>query len=157
MEFKTVPEEVLRLHKLWLLGDQAGARANLRYANLQSADLQSANLRYANLQSANLQFAHLHSADLHSANLNYAHLTWKSHDLLAEILSRAAGDNTDRRKIAGLVLVSRDWCWEEFELMLADATNQELSAWVRSVLWPLGTEQSPAPTCLRPVPVSQEA
>ena len=46
--------EILRLHKLWLIGDPAGVRANLSYANLRSADLRSADLRYADLSSADL-------------------------------------------------------------------------------------------------------
>jgi hypothetical protein len=70
-------------------------------------------------------------------------LSWESHDLLAEILRRAAGLDLAKRKIAGLVLVSRDWCWEEFGQLLAD--DPEGAAWVRSVLVPLGTEKSPVP------------
>lgn len=32
-------DEILRLHKMWLNGEEEGERANLRYANLQGANL----------------------------------------------------------------------------------------------------------------------
>jgi hypothetical protein len=41
-------------------------------------------------------------------------MAWDSHDLLAELLQRAAGSNLARRQSAGLLLVSRDWCWSDF-------------------------------------------
>ena len=56
--------EILRLHKLWLVGDLAGKRADLRTANLSTADLSSADLRLANLRDANLSDADLRSAEL---------------------------------------------------------------------------------------------
>lgn len=37
-------KEVMRLHQLWLNGDPAGKRANLRWADLSWADLSGANL-----------------------------------------------------------------------------------------------------------------
>jgi hypothetical protein len=50
--------------------------ANLRYANLSSADLSYANLRYANLSSADLSYADLSYANLSSADLSYANLRY---------------------------------------------------------------------------------
>ena len=47
--------EILRLHKMWLNGEEEGERANLRGANLQGADLRDADLRVADLQDANLR------------------------------------------------------------------------------------------------------
>jgi len=46
--------------------------ANLSYANLSSADLSYANLSYANLSSADLRYANLRSADLRYADLSSA-------------------------------------------------------------------------------------
>ena len=83
--------------------------ADLRYANLQGADLQGADLRYANLWGADLQ-----GADLRGANLWGAVMNWQNHDLLAELLRHEAGDDVQKRCLAGLVLLSRDWCWKEF-------------------------------------------
>ena len=70
-----------------------------------------ANLSRANLSWANLSGANLSWVDLFGANLSGANLSWQSHDLLAEILRREAGDDIKRRSFAGLILVSRDWCW----------------------------------------------
>ena len=56
--------QVLKNHKEWV-ETSIGEKADLRYANLRSADLRSADLRYANLRSA----------DLRSADLSYANLS----------------------------------------------------------------------------------
>src|SRR3989442_153793 len=93
--------------------------ANLRGAYLQSADLQSANLRGADLQSAYLQSAYLQSADLQSADLQSADLqsakiNWQSHILIAELLRRDAREDIEKRKVAGLILMSTDMCWDDF-------------------------------------------
>ena len=76
--------EVLRLHKLWLRGDESGKRADLQDAelrgadlrdtDLQDADLQRADLRGADLRRANLQLADLQNADLQDADLQDADL-----------------------------------------------------------------------------------
>jgi uncharacterized protein YjbI with pentapeptide repeats len=107
-------------------------KANLYLANLRGADLHGANLHGANLYGADLRWANLyladlHGADLHGANLHGADLygadlrgadlygatiNWMSHPLCAEILRVAAGDSVPRRMLAGLVLVSLDWCWD---------------------------------------------
>ena len=49
--------EVLRLHKLWILRDPAGIRANLGGANLRWANLSGADLSGANLEGASLSGA----------------------------------------------------------------------------------------------------
>ena len=61
--------EILRLHALYLAGDQAGTRANL-----YGADLDGANLYGANLAGAYLTGAYLHGANLRDANLRDANL-----------------------------------------------------------------------------------
>ena len=100
------------------------SRANLRWANLSRADLSGANLSRADLRWADLSGANLSGADLTGVDLTGVDLTgadlsgitvaWQSHDLLAEILRRAAGDNVARRMLAGLILISPDWCWDAF-------------------------------------------
>jgi len=67
-------KEVLEKHSQWLRDGEGGERADLRYADLSSANLSSADLRSANLHYANLSSADLRSADLSSANLSYADL-----------------------------------------------------------------------------------
>ena len=56
--------EIVRLHKLWLIGGPNGRRADLSSADLSSADLSSADLRYADLSSADLRYANLRYANL---------------------------------------------------------------------------------------------
>jgi len=34
--------------------------------------------------------------------------------MISEILFRAAGEDIEKRKLAGLIAVSTDWCWPEF-------------------------------------------
>ena len=74
---KITPEELevyLRKHKLWIMDDPAGERANLREANLYEANLYGANLYGADLYGANLNGANLYGANLNEANLNEANL-----------------------------------------------------------------------------------
>jgi Pentapeptide repeats (8 copies) len=95
---------------------------NLRGANLRTveaetlsgANLSWADLRGANLRGADLSRADLSGADLSRANLSDIKLAWTSHDLLAELLRRAAGDDIDRLQVAGLILLQRHWCWRDF-------------------------------------------
>jgi hypothetical protein len=67
--------EVLKLHKKWLDGEDGGVRANLRGADLTGADLKWADLTKANLTKANLRGANLTGADLKWADLTGADLT----------------------------------------------------------------------------------
>ena len=76
--------KILSNHKLWLMDESNGIRANLsgvdlEYANLDGADLRDANLsgadlRGADLRSANLWYADLRGADLRDASLGCADL-----------------------------------------------------------------------------------
>ena len=66
--------EILELHKKWLVDKTDGKKADLRYADLRYADLRNADLRYANLRDAYLRDADLRKANLQYANLQYANL-----------------------------------------------------------------------------------
>lgn len=52
-------EEILKLHKMWLNGEDGGIRANLSGANLRGVDLEGANLRGVDLEDADLEGANL--------------------------------------------------------------------------------------------------
>ena len=70
---------ILNKHKMWLLNDPEGKRANLsgtdlRVADLMGAYLMEANLIRANLREANLREANLYKADLMEADLREAFL-----------------------------------------------------------------------------------
>ena len=55
---KTITEnelaDILCKHRLWVLGDSNGRRADLRGVNLSGADLYNADLRRASLREADL-------------------------------------------------------------------------------------------------------
>ena len=112
-------------------------------ANLKK--LHGANLRGADLGDANLRGAHLRDADLGCANgESRAKLAWQSHDLIAEILRRAAGDDVAKLKVAGYILMCRDKCWGDF-LKLRDP----LMGWALDVLRPWAKGDENAPEILR--------
>ena len=94
------------------------------------------NLCWADLSWVDLREAFLSGADLRGAFLSGAVVSWQSHDMIAEILRRAAADNPARRMLAGLILISRDWCWDEFLELDIDSDDREwalaeLRQWVR--------------------------
>ena len=105
--------------------------ANLSGANLSDANLSGANLSGANLSGANLGGANLSGANLGGANLGGAKVAWQSHDLLAELLRRAAGNDIAKLKVAGLLLVCRDKCWKDF---LGIASRDPLGGWALDAL-----------------------
>ena len=76
---ETELNEIISNHKLWLMDESNGIRADLsgadlEYANLDGADLGDANLSGADLGGANLSGANLWYADLRGADLRYADL-----------------------------------------------------------------------------------
>ena len=105
-------------------------------ANLTDADLYGVNLYGADLTGADLYGATLYGATLTDADLSGARINWQSHDLIAEVLKRAADDNVPRRMLAGLILISRDWCWKQFLALDIDTSVRqwaldELRGWVQ--------------------------
>jgi hypothetical protein len=109
-------------------------KADLRGADLHGADLHGADLYKADLYKADLYGADLHGADLHGADLENIKISWISHDLISEVLRRGAGNDIEKLKIAGLILIQRGWCWEQF-LALDDPLKEwaldELAKWVQ--------------------------
>jgi len=121
-------------------------RANLSRADLSGANLSGANLSGANLSGANLSGANLCEANLSGADLSRARIQWQSHSIIAEILRRAAGDDVRQRQIAGLVLISRDWCWQRF---LAADIDPDLRTWALAELRLWVRDGDNAPEILR--------
>ncbi len=116
------------------------SHADLRYTNLSHANLFRANLRYANLSHADLRYTNLSGANLSRADLRKANLNWQSHELIAEILRQAA-TTTNHRCIAGLILVSPDWCWDRFSEELSTTQKN----WARSILNKFANDDNPPP------------
>jgi len=108
--------------------------ATLRGAYLECATLRGAYLMGADLRDTDLRGITLRGASLLGAHLEGALLNWESHDLLAEILRQAAGDDPRRRAFAGLASVSPDWCWYSPELLDALAAMPDEAAWAIETL-----------------------
>lgn len=66
---KSKLQEILKLHSLWLEGDRAGVKADLRGCNLSGADLSLAYLNDADLSKSNLSGAILHNTFLRYTEL----------------------------------------------------------------------------------------
>ena len=72
---KQALKDTLDSHAKWLRSEEDGMRANLKGANLESADLKDADLSRAYLKGANLSCADLKDADLRGVNLSGADLS----------------------------------------------------------------------------------
>ena len=112
--------------------------AYLSLAHLSGANLSEADLRWANLSGANLSGANLSGADLSEANLSEAKINWMSRDLIAGIGIQWAGGEWEKIKVSGGILISRNWCWDKFILLingkeeaLAGEFIAELQKWIQ--------------------------
>ena len=123
--------------------------ANLFGADLRDANLRGADLSGADLSGANLRGANLFGADLRDADLSGATINWQSHDLISELLLRAAGEDIERRKVAGLILVSRDWCWGKFLAIESGQIESGQHEWALSVLRQYVKDGDDAPEILK--------
>lgn len=129
-------DDAMSIKECLVAAVQSGADlygADLRGADLRDADLRGANLRRADLSDADIRDADLRGANLYGADFYDAKINWQSPTLIAEILKRSAGVNVKKRKIAGLVEVSTDWCWDKM-LTLKDPLTKwaltELAKWI---------------------------
>jgi len=109
--------------------------------NLGGADLRGADLRGADLRGAYLGGAYLGGADLGGADLGGAKLNWNSHQLLSELLHRAAGGDFIKISFAGAVRIHTEWCWERWQ----EETPADTWDWMLSVFSGYVTEGDTAP------------
>ena len=141
--------KILSNHKLWLMDESNGIRANLsgvdlEYANLDGADLRDANLSGANLRGAdlggaNLWYADLRGADLRDANLGCADLGYA--DLGGANLSGADLDGADLKStdLRGANLGHTNLWGADFsgaDLSGANLWNADLSC-VKNIFFPM--------------------
>lgn len=93
---------ILEKHKLWLIDDPKGVRANLSGAYLRRADLSGADLREADLREADLKGADLSEANLKGVNLREADLsgsTLRRANLINAYLWRADLSGANLREV----------------------------------------------------------
>lgn len=118
-------------------------KVNPKFATLPEEWAWEANLRGAYLEGANLRGAYLRGAYLENITMN-----WQSHALLAEILRRAANQDIEKTKVAGLIYMGQfnDWCWDWY---IKNCSNDPLFGWVISELRKWVKDGDEAPKILR--------
>lgn len=72
-------DEMMRLHEIWLDGEEGGRRAimqgeDLRNVNMNRADMMGVNMQRANTQRADMQDANMWGADMRGANMQRANM-----------------------------------------------------------------------------------
>ena len=125
-------KEVLEKHKLWILEDEGGERAdlsgadlsdaNLSGADLSGANLRDADLRWADLSGANLSFANLGAADLGAADLRGADLSGANlsgANLSGANLSRAYLRDADLRGARGNKREVKNFQFSAYNVVIA--------------------------------------
>ena len=85
--------------------------ADCHGANFTNAILDGANLANADFSGCDFTGASLVNTYLPTCNLDGAVLNWDSHDLVAEVLRREAGNDPWKLRIAGAILVHRYDKW----------------------------------------------
>ena len=90
---------ILNLHKAWIIGEDYGKRADLRWTDLSRANLRRADLREADLREADLRWADLSGAELSGADLSEADLDYSGLPLWCGSLS-AHFDDKQLKQIA---------------------------------------------------------
>ncbi len=117
---------------------------------VEEAISKGVSLRFADLSGVDFRKVKgLRLADIYEARLDGCTVDWNSHALLAEILRKAAGEDYGRRKFAGFVAVSYDWCWPK---ILEEGKDDAALSWALDVFKSYATEGDGAPDCvtLRP-------
>lgn len=89
-------------------------REGLTRPDLSGANLDGATLDGANLYGATLDGATLVRATLDGATLDGARVNWQSHNLIAEMLFRAAEGDLLKQSLALLIREHTEWCWERW-------------------------------------------
>ena len=138
---------ILNKHKMWLLNDPEGKRADLMGAYLAEADLREAFLYKANLSGADLRGANLSRAYLAEANLRGANLSGA--DLRGANLSRAylaeanlRGANLSRADLMGAYLMGAYLAEANLrEANLREANLREANLGGAKLDWPLACQE----------------
>jgi hypothetical protein len=107
--------------------------AKLCRANLSRAELGGAEMAFCDLTDADLTDAHFYGTRISLTEFAGATLAWQSHELLGELLRCEAGEDLERLKIAGLVLLQHPLCWRGFFRVEKPLRDWGLNALAKSV------------------------
>lgn len=113
-------KEILELHRLWVIGDPKGVRADLSYANLSCANLSCANLRDADLSGATGLITPSEYLSKHFERCNKGYLAYKTFGgefpslsiwLIkpGEILAETVNPNRTDECGCGINVAPQDW------------------------------------------------
>lgn len=102
---------------------------------LEITDLQYADLQGANLQGTDLRVVDLKCANLQGANLQDITMNWSSHNLIAHLLLWWAQQDPNKRMLAGLILISTDWCWKSF-ITISHPSKDEAVTYLKTLIKP---------------------
>ena len=119
-------KEILELHKLWVIGDPKGVRANLSGANLSGADLRNAYLRGANLSGATGMITPSEYLSKHFERCNKGYLAYKTFgDVFpspsrwsikpGEILTETVNPNRADKCGCGINVAPLDWVKRNYD------------------------------------------
>ena len=103
-------------------------------------------LGYQNFSGADISGLRFTRADLRYCVFTGARIPWASRDVIAAILFQSAGDDADKRAFAGLVLISRDWCWDSFDACVRDGVLRD---WIVDTLAPYTEGDIHTPVALK--------
>jgi uncharacterized protein YjbI with pentapeptide repeats len=99
-------------------------------ANLFNTTFQSCMLNLADFSDTDLSHGiSFGNSDLYEIKLDRAKLCWRSHELIAELLRREAGPDTEKQKIAAYVGFNENLCWRDFMSL-----HDPLTSWAIKVL-----------------------
>jgi uncharacterized protein YjbI with pentapeptide repeats len=122
------------------------SRADLYRVKFRGTCLIGATFEGANLFGVDFRKASLMRADFRNADLRQLRVNWCSHDLVAEILRRAARADLDKLHVAGLILLQRQWRAADFIEL-----GHPQTAWVLETLRPYVREDDEVPDGLEPL------
>jgi uncharacterized protein YjbI with pentapeptide repeats len=114
--------------------------SNFSEADLMDSLFTGTDFGFSDFRQANFTGCCLVRACITEVKLDGATIEWTSHDLIAEILRQEAGDDIEKQKIAGFILINRGKCWRDF-LQIDDP----LKSWALEVLSKYGYGRLPIP------------
>lgn len=121
-------QKTIKLHSLFLIGDQEGIRADFNHADLYGANLANTNLQGGDFACANLKRSLLCDANLAGADFSgayFKHAVLEGANLRGAIFTGAnlKGANLERTDMRGALLCGADLCDASISYSVYDETT----------------------------------